>query len=89
MESIAAAGGTADFVAGDLRDTALCRSVVDRTLARHGRLDALVTCASVPQVGTADRVSDAAWPESIALNVNAVFYVTGAAIPVDGGSTAD
>ena len=52
VEAIAAA----DVVAGDLRDAAVCRSLVDDTVARHGRLDALVNCAAVLRVGTADRI---------------------------------
>jgi 3-oxoacyl-[acyl-carrier protein] reductase len=42
VEEIAAAGGSAEFEAADLTDRSQVRAMVERIVARHGRLDALV-----------------------------------------------
>ena len=42
VEEIAAAGGAAEFEAADLTDPDAVRAMVERVVARHGRLDVLV-----------------------------------------------
>lgn len=67
--------------AGDLRDSQTCTTLVAETVARFGRLDALINCAGIIVRKTAPETSDAEWRESMATNLDAPFFLSRAAIP--------
>jgi meso-butanediol dehydrogenase/(S,S)-butanediol dehydrogenase/diacetyl reductase len=78
--AIKASGGAAYFTAADLRDAGACDRVVDDTLERLGGLDILVNNAGILYTADALGTTDAQWLDTMAVNVNALFYVSRAAV---------
>jgi NAD(P)-dependent dehydrogenase (short-subunit alcohol dehydrogenase family) len=58
-----------------------CLAAVERTLAEFGRIDILVHNAGGPAFGASDQITPAFWRATMALHVDALFYLTQAAIP--------
>jgi NAD(P)-dependent dehydrogenase (short-subunit alcohol dehydrogenase family) len=65
----------------DLAQPCDCRRVIDTTLARFGRIDALITCADVWMQGDSDAATEADWDRCIDINLKGVFFLCAAAIP--------
>ena len=80
IDVIRAAGGTAEFIAGDVTDSIFCDALVSETAERFGRLDALFNNAGIALIGEIDEFSDADWKRIVDVNLNAVFYVARAAV---------
>jgi meso-butanediol dehydrogenase/(S,S)-butanediol dehydrogenase/diacetyl reductase len=80
VEVIRAAGGTAEFIAGDVTDSVFCDALVSETAERFGCLDALFNNAGIALIGKIDEFSDADWKRIVDVNLNAVFYVARAAV---------
>lgn len=78
---IAGGGGTAEFLAADVTDPEACGRLVQAILARFGRLDVLVNNAGIIHRATAEETTDAQWRETMAVNLDAAFYMSRAAIP--------
>jgi NADP-dependent 3-hydroxy acid dehydrogenase YdfG len=78
---IAAAGGTAVALPGDVADEATATRVVEETVARLGRLDILVNSAGVIQAGGVENADTAEWRRVIEVNLLAALYTCKAAIP--------
>ena len=70
----------AHFVAGDVTDRALADRLVDATAARYGRIDILVNNAGIVHRGTALETSDDDFARVMAVNVDAVFRFSRAAV---------
>jgi len=70
----------AELLAGDLRDRAFAERLVEAAHERLGGLDVVVNNAGILHHGAVDETSDAVWLETLAINVNAVFYVSRAAV---------
>lgn len=68
------------FVAGDITDREFCESLVEQAVARFDGLDVCVNSAGVIHHATVDETSDDAWRETMAANVDGVFYVCRAAV---------
>lgn len=68
--------------AGDVADAAVCRKVVDDTLARFGKLDILVNNAAEqhPQERFED-ITQQQWEKTFRTNVFGMFQMTQAALP--------
>lgn len=69
-------------LSGDVARVADCRHMVADTIARFGRLDALVNNAGI--LGPVARLADAeadAWQYNLAVNLMGPFYLVQAAIP--------
>jgi NAD(P)-dependent dehydrogenase (short-subunit alcohol dehydrogenase family) len=79
-ESIGAAGGRAEFTAVDLRAAGACESLVARTIERLGGLDVLVNNAGILYTANALDTTDEQWLDTMAVNVNALFYLSRAAV---------
>jgi meso-butanediol dehydrogenase / (S,S)-butanediol dehydrogenase / diacetyl reductase len=79
-DSLRAAGGIAEFVAVDLGRAGECDRVVMETLARLGGLDVLVNNAGILYTADALGTTDEQWLTTMAVNLNAVFYTSRAAI---------
>ncbi len=85
LAAITGAGGEAAFVAGDVRERAACEFLVGETVRHFGRLDVLVNNAGVIHRADAPATTDEQWRETMAVNVDAVFYLSRAAVPVMKG----
>ncbi|GAA5526101.1 3-beta-hydroxycholanate 3-dehydrogenase (NADP(+)) [Microbulbifer aestuariivivens] len=81
LRAIAAPLAASATLAGDLGDSAACAALVAETLARFGRLDALINCAGIIFRKTAPTTSDAEWRQTMATNLDAPFYLSRAAMP--------
>ena len=71
----------AGCITADLRTAAACRDVVERTLGRVGRLDALVNAAGIWREGPVDEFSEEDYDLLMAVNLKAPFFMCSAAIP--------
>ena len=60
----------------DLSNRANCRAVVEQTVAKFGRLDALCSVAGVMLVGETADYSDHDWDLTLAVNLTAPFVLT-------------
>ena len=91
-ERIRSAGGKAGLWLGDLTDPGACEELMGATLAMLDGLDVLVNGAGILYRATAEETTDAQWRETMAVNLDAVFYLSRAALPAlrarGGGSIA-
>ncbi|MBX3082110.1 MAG: glucose 1-dehydrogenase [Anaerolineae bacterium] len=81
LDQIRAAGGTAHFVACDVRRAEDCQRAVAETLQLLGRIDVLFNNAGIVPMGTALETSLETWHEVFATNVNGTFYMSRAVLP--------
>ena len=80
VESIRAAGGSAEFTGVDLRTAGACDALIATTIQRLGGLDVLVNNAGILYTADAPETSDEQWLDTMAVNVNALFYLSRAAV---------
>jgi len=73
------AGGS--FHTGDVTDAAALASAVDATLARHGRIDVLVTAAGIADAGPVHLVEEKAWDRVLDVNLKGTFLSIKAVLP--------
>lgn len=66
--------------AGDLSSAKSCNDLIAFTMSQYGRLDVLINCAGVIFRKDAENTSDHEWEETMAINLNAPFYLSRAAI---------
>ncbi len=86
-QAIRALGRQALVLPLDLSQRANCRVAVERTVAEFGRLDALCNVAGVMIPGPTATMTDEAWDLTMAVNLEAPFFLIRAAIPhlLEGG----
>ena len=80
LEAIRSAGGRAEFTAVDLRTPGVCDRLVAETVARLGGLHVLINNAGILYSATALDTTDEQWLDTMAVNVNALFYMSRAAV---------
>ncbi len=80
VDSITAAGGIAQFFAVDLRTPGACEELVAATVGRLGGLDVLVNNAGILYTANALDTTNEQWLDTMAVNVNALFYMSRAAV---------
>ena len=78
--AIRGAGGRAQFLATDLREAGACDALVASTIAALGGLDVLVNNAGILYSADAPQTTDAQWLDTMAVNVNALFYLSRASV---------
>lgn len=78
---IAAAGGSAEFQHLDVTDTDAANAVVADVVARCGAIDALVLNAGIARTLPLSTLSDAAWDETMEVNLKGMMRVFRAAVP--------
>ena len=79
-DAIRAAGGSAQFAAADLREPGACERLIGRTIESLGGLDVLINNAGILYTANALDTSDEQWLDTMAVNVNALFYLSRAAV---------
>jgi NAD(P)-dependent dehydrogenase (short-subunit alcohol dehydrogenase family) len=90
-ERIAASGGQAVAIPGDVRSVCDVRNVVEQTIAAFGRIDILVSNAGIVDRHMATiRVTDDLWDDVISSDLTSVFYYCREVLPhmVEAGSGA-
>jgi NAD(P)-dependent dehydrogenase (short-subunit alcohol dehydrogenase family) len=65
----------------NLADPAACRAVVSAAVARFGRLDALCNIAGIIKFANSHQMAEDDYLRTIAINLNAPFFLSQAAIP--------
>jgi NAD(P)-dependent dehydrogenase (short-subunit alcohol dehydrogenase family) len=70
-----------DHVVADLRDRPGTEKAVAEAAERHGRLDAVVTCAGIDACGKLEDVDAEAWDDVIRVNLLGTAAVVRAALP--------
>jgi NAD(P)-dependent dehydrogenase (short-subunit alcohol dehydrogenase family) len=91
VAEIAAAGGQAAALAGDVRSEDYAKALVDLALTRFGRLDVAFNNAGViGEVGPSTEVSASGWNEALAVNLTGAFlgakHQIAAMLKTGGGS---
>lgn len=90
VEEIAAAGGTAIAVTGDVRRSADVEAAIDRTVDAFGRLDVAIANAGIGDRCPLEQLDDATWNAFIDTNLTGAFWVCRAAglrMRASGGGT--
>jgi meso-butanediol dehydrogenase / (S,S)-butanediol dehydrogenase / diacetyl reductase len=80
IAAIRSAGGKAQFLATDLREAGACDALVASTIAALGGLDVLINNAGILYSADAPQTTDAQWLDTMAVNVNALFFLSRAAV---------
>lgn len=76
------AGRECLVLAGDISDAEHCRKIVSETAKAFGRIDILVNNAAHQRTfDTIEDISDDEWRHTFAVNIDAMFYLTKAAVP--------
>lgn len=74
------AAGEGTFIAGDITDGWFCEQLVREAGSRYDGLDVCANSVGMIYHATVDGTSDHAWHDTMAVNVNGVFYVCRAAV---------
>jgi 3-oxoacyl-[acyl-carrier protein] reductase len=80
VDEISAAGGKAELATADMTDTASLEALISGTVARHGRIDILVSNAGITRDQLMLRMKRADWDDVIATNLTAAFTLCQAAL---------
>ena len=81
VAEIESAGGTAIAVAGSVTDEAAVQAVVERSLAKWGRIDILVNNAGILRDKSLAKMTDADWDLVYRVHVEGAYKVTHATWP--------
>jgi NAD(P)-dependent dehydrogenase (short-subunit alcohol dehydrogenase family) len=81
LEDIRAAGGDASIHAGDVGDADFAQTTVGGVIAKHGRLDVLMTSAGFSVGGTVLTTAPADWDAVFRTNVGGTWLWARAAVP--------
>jgi NAD(P)-dependent dehydrogenase (short-subunit alcohol dehydrogenase family) len=82
VEEIEAAGGAAVALAGDVRDKAFARALVEAAISRFGGLDVgFNNAGSLGEMGPTPEVSLAGWNDAIATNLTSAFLAAKHQLP--------
>ncbi|MES2666608.1 MAG: SDR family NAD(P)-dependent oxidoreductase [Pseudomonadota bacterium] len=75
VAEIAAAGGSAEFHALDVRSTEAADAVVAAVEAQHGRIDVIVANAGIAHRVPLDHLTDARWDHTLDIDLKGIFRV--------------
>lgn len=69
------------YIYADLTKPIDCKNIVEKTLAKFGRVDVVVNNAGIQHIDEVKNFPEHKWEEVIALNLSSAFYVTKYALP--------
>jgi meso-butanediol dehydrogenase/(S,S)-butanediol dehydrogenase/diacetyl reductase len=81
LEALGAEFPGIERIVADLALAAECERVVAQCIERLGRLDVLVNNAGIYHRRTTETTSDQEWRQTLAVNLDAPFYLSRAALP--------
>jgi NAD(P)-dependent dehydrogenase (short-subunit alcohol dehydrogenase family) len=81
VAEIRAEGGLAEFVPGDVSLPETNERLVEACVGSFGSVDTAVACAGMLGLGSATEVPVETWRQTLAVNLDAVFYLLRAALP--------
>ena len=81
VDEIQSAGGRAEFVPGDVSLPETNETLVDTSVRVFGRLDAVACFAGTLGLGSVTGVAPDTWRQTLAVNLDAVFYLLRCALP--------
>jgi 3-oxoacyl-[acyl-carrier protein] reductase len=80
-EAIVAAGGSAEFIAYDVRSAARADEIVADVEARHGRIDVIVANAGIAHRTPLAQLTDDKWDLTFDIDLKSIFRLVRAAAP--------
>jgi NAD(P)-dependent dehydrogenase (short-subunit alcohol dehydrogenase family) len=81
VDEIRAGGGRAEFVPGDVSLEETNERLVEECVRAFGGVDTVVACAGMLGLGSATDVPVDTWRQTLAVNLDAVFYLMRSALP--------
>ena len=81
VDEIRAGGGQAEFVPGDVSLQETNERLVEECRRAFGGVDTVVACAGMLGLGSATGVPVETWKQTLAVNLDAVFYLLRSALP--------
>lgn len=81
-ETIESEGGTCEVLATDATSSASVKALVDACLARHGRIDILLTNVGQSQPGDAGAMDEEVWDAQMDINLKTVYLACHHVLPV-------
>ena len=81
VDEIRAGGGRAEFVPGDVSLQETNERLVGECLRTFGGVDTVAACAGTLGLGSTTDVPVETWRQTLAVNLDAVFYLMRAALP--------
>jgi len=81
VEEIRAGGARAEFVPGDVSIQETSERLVEECVRAFGGVDTVVCCAGMLGLGSATDVPVETWRRTLAVNLDAVFYLMRSALP--------
>jgi NAD(P)-dependent dehydrogenase (short-subunit alcohol dehydrogenase family) len=81
VEEIHRDGGRVEFVAGDVGSPEANERLVEACRSSFGGVDVAVCCAGMLGLGSATDVPLATWRQTLAVNLDAVFYLMRVSLP--------
>lgn len=82
VRAISQNGGKAIFVQGDVRGQEINQQLVEEAVSTFGNLNIVVPNAGVLGLGSVTEVAMDTWHSTLDTNLNAIFYLMRAAIPI-------
>jgi len=67
---------------GDVRDEKAVMRIVDSAVEKHGKLDLLVNCAGIIQLGKIEDITSEQWDKVLGINLKGTFLFCKAVTPV-------
>jgi NAD(P)-dependent dehydrogenase (short-subunit alcohol dehydrogenase family) len=81
-QALESAGGTAHALPGDVSQSTDCERIVQETLSRFGRIDAIINNAGMLHpIASIAEGDPATWAQNIAVNLLGPYYLTHYALP--------
>ena len=82
LDTIHGEGGTCDIVPTDATDSDSVKALVDACLAKHGRIDILLTNVGQSQPGCPAQMSEDVWDAQVELNLKSVYIACHHVLPI-------